>query len=119
AAQNGNQTAVRLRPAVGWAVDARRQHGATALHWAGFHGDAAMTREILKHRPQLDALSHEFPGKALEWALYGSRHGWRGESADYVGTVEALLDAGADVPADPGDPSEPVREVLRRYNRRG
>jgi hypothetical protein len=119
AAQDSNVAGVRLMLEAGWPVDARGQHGATALHWAGFHGNAAMAREIMKHRPPLDALSHEFPGKPLEWALYGSRHGWNCEGADYVGTVEAMLDAGAGAPADAPDASEPVREVLRRYNRRG
>jgi hypothetical protein len=118
AAQDNNAGAVRLMLEAGWPVDARGQHGATALHWAGFHGNAAMAREILEHRPPLDALSHEHEGKPLEWALYGSRHGWYCKSGDYAGTVEALLEAGAAPPADPGDASDPVREVLRRYNRR-
>jgi len=101
AAQNSNVTGVRLMLESGWPVDARGQHGATALHWAGFHGNVAMTREILKHHPPLDALSHEFEGTPLHWALYGSRHGWYCKSGDYAGTVEAMLDAGADAPADP------------------
>ena len=39
--------------------------------------------------------------------------------SDHAGTVEALLDAGAPMPDDPGEVSDPVRDVLRRYNRRG
>jgi ankyrin repeat protein len=119
AAQDNNVGGVRLMLEAGWPVDARGQHGATALHWAGFHGNAAMTRAILEHRPPLDALTDEFPGTPLDWALYGSRHGWHCRSGDYGGTVEALLHAGADTPADAPDASEPVRDVLRRYNRRG
>jgi ankyrin repeat protein len=119
AAQDSNVAGVRLMLEAGWPVDARGQHGATALHWAGFHGNAAMAREIMKHRPPLDALSHEFPGKPLDWALYGSQHGWYCKSGDYAGTVEALIEAGASPPAEAPDASEPVREVLRRYNRRG
>jgi len=118
AAQSGNRTAVRLMLKAGWPVDARGQHGGTALHWAGFHGDAAMTREILAHRPPLEARSTEFEGTPLEWTLYGSSQD-AGRSSEYVATLEAQLEAGAAVPADPGSMSDPVRELLRRYNRRG
>jgi len=116
AAQDGNVAGVRLMLGAGWPVDARGQHGATALHWAGFHGNAALTREILEHRPPLDVRSTEFAGTPLQWALYGSIHGVQ-ERSDHAGTVEALLDAGAPVPEDSGEVSDAVRDVLRRYNR--
>ena len=118
AAQDGNVAAVRLMLEAGWPVDARGQHGATALHWAAFHGHAAMAREILSRRPALDALSTEFASTPLQWALYGSIHGVQ-ERSDHAGTVEALIEAGAPVPSDPGETSNAVREVLGRYNRRG
>jgi len=119
AAQEGNLNGVRLMLEAGWPVDARGQHGATALHWAGFHGNTAMTREILKHGPPLDALSEEFPGTPLDWAVYGSRHGWNPTHSDHAGTVNALLEAGAKIPADVEPATDAVREVIRRYNRRG
>jgi ankyrin repeat protein len=119
AAQHGNQTGVRLMLEAGWPVDARGQHGATALHWAGFHGNAAMTREILKHRPPLEARTTEFDGTPLDWTVYGSRYGWDPKSGDYTGTVEALLDAGARMPANTEHASDTVRDVIRRYNRGG
>jgi ankyrin repeat protein len=102
----------------GWPVDARGKHGATPLHWAGFHGNAAMVREILKHRPPVDARSLEFDGTPLDWTLYGSREGWHEKNGDYAATAEALLDAGAAMPADTAA-SVPVRDLLRRYNRDG
>ena len=118
AAQDGNVAAVRLMLEAGWPVDARGQHGATALHWAAFHGHAAMAREILSRRPPLDALSTEFASTPLQWALHGSIHGVQ-ERSDHAGTVGALIEAGAPVPSDPGETSNAVREVLGRYNRRG
>ncbi len=118
AAQRGNRTAVRLLLKAGWPVDARGQHGATALHWAGFHGDAEMTREILAHRPPLEARSTEFEGTPLEWTLYGSSQD-AARGAEYAAALEALLEAGAAIPADPGSASDAVREALRRYNRGG
>ena len=119
AAQDGNVNAVRLMLDAGWPVDARGQHGATALHWAGFHGNTAMTREILKHRPPLEARSVEHDGTPLDWAVYGSRYGWNPKASDHAGTVEALLDAGARAPSDTEHATDAVRAVIRRYNRGG
>jgi ankyrin repeat protein len=119
AAQDGNVNGVRLMLEAGWPVDARGQHGATALHWAAFHGNTAMTREILKHRPTLEARSVEHDGTPLDWAVYGSRYGWNRKASDHAGTVEALLDAGARVPDGIEHATDAVRDVIRRYNRRG
>ncbi|HZS61245.1 MAG TPA: hypothetical protein VFA43_18355, partial [Gemmatimonadaceae bacterium] len=45
AAENNNLDAVRLMLGAGWPVDFIGAHGGSALHWAAFHGNAAMTRE--------------------------------------------------------------------------
>jgi hypothetical protein len=39
--------------------------GATALHWAGFNGNAEKTREILRFHPALELKSREYEGTAL------------------------------------------------------
>ena len=44
AAQTNNTEAVRLMLEAGWPVDTPGEAGATALHWAGFHGNAEMAR---------------------------------------------------------------------------
>ena len=115
AAQSGNTAAVRLMLEAGWPVDTPAEMGATALHWAAFNGNAEMAREILRFHPSLELKSKEYAGTALSWAIFGSGNGWNRESGDYVGTVEALLEAGAVVPphAVGLDPSEAVLEVLR------
>jgi ankyrin repeat protein len=120
AAETNRTDAVRLMLEAGWPADARGKHGATALHWAGFHGNAAMARELVRRGAPLDARTTEFEGTPLEWTLYGSRHGWRATTGDYAATVEALLDAGAKVPEQLGEPSDAVRDVLRarEYPRR-
>jgi ankyrin repeat protein len=114
AAQNNNVPAVRLMLEAAWPVNARGDAGATALHWAGFHGNAEMARVILQFQPDLELKSIEYTGTALSWALYGSGNGWHRDTGDYVGTVRALLDAGAEVPADAEklEPSDAVLEVL-------
>ena len=117
AAQDDNLEAVRLMLAVGWPVAVRGLHGGTPLHWAAFHGNAEMVREILRADPPLELKDEDYEQTALGWALYGSEHGWHAESGDYAGTVEALLQAGASAsePADDLVASEPVRAVLREY----
>lgn len=117
AAQDNGAAAVRLMLATGWPIDARGQHGATALHWAAFHGNVEMAREILRHDPPLELRDNDFNGVPLGWASYGSVHGWHCKTGDYVGTVEALLAAGAQAPplTDDLEASEPVRAVLRRH----
>jgi ankyrin repeat protein len=114
AAQNNNTQAVRLMLEAGWPVDAQGDAGATALHWAGFHGNAEMAREILRFHPALELKSRDYAGTALSWTVYGSGNGWHRETGDYVGTVRALLDAGATMPPHAQDlePSDAVLELL-------
>jgi hypothetical protein len=114
AAQNNNIEAVRLMLEAGWPVDAPGEMGATALHWAGFNGNAEMTREILRFHPGLELESREYKGTALGWAIFGSGNGWRRDTGDYVETARALLEAGAVAPASPEalEPSDAVLELL-------
>ena len=114
AAQNNNTKAVRLMLEAGWPVDTPGEMGAAALHWAGFNGNAEMTRCILRFHPMLELKSREYEGTPLGWAVYGSGNGWHRDTGDFVGTVRALLEAGALVPQNAEDlePSEAVLEVL-------
>jgi ankyrin repeat protein len=114
AAQTNNTDAVRLMLEAGWLVDTPGEMGATALHWAGFHGNAEMARQILRFHPALELKSQEYAGTALAWALFGSGNGWHRDTGDYVGTVQALLDAGAILSADAMalEPSDAVLEML-------
>lgn len=114
AAQNNNVKAVRLMLEAAWPVDTPGEMGASALHWAGFNGNAGMAREILRFHPTLELKSREYSGTALSWAIFGSGNGWRRDTGDYVGTVRALLDAGAIIPenAESLEPSDAVLEML-------
>ena len=117
AAQANNIAAVRLMLAAGWPLDARGQHRATALHWASWHGNAEMVREILRYHPPLEIKGDEWDLTPLGWALHGSENGWYRETGNYAATVEALLEAGAIVPqlTDDLEASEPVRSVIRKF----
>ena len=114
AAQSNNTSAVRLMLEAGWPVDTPGEMGATALHWAGFNGNAEMTRVVLRFQPDLELKSQEYAGTALSWAIFGSGNGWHSETGDFPATVRALLEAGAASPPDPEalEPSDAVLEVL-------
>jgi hypothetical protein len=114
AARNNNLAAVRVMLAAGLPVDELGQHQATPLHWAAFHGNSEMAREILRYNPPLEKTDADFNGPPLGWAIHGSENGWHSSTGNYAGTVEALLEAGAKLPRKL-DGTEAVKEVLRRY----
>jgi ankyrin repeat protein len=120
AAQNNNNHGVALMLEAGWPVGVRGQDGATSLHWAGFHGNPEMVRELLRHQAPLETRDQNYDGAPLDWAIYGSVHGWQRGKGDYAGVVETLLQAGARAPelSEELEASEPVRAVLRRYAER-
>jgi len=116
AARNNKTAAVRLMLEAGWPVDIGGQHNATALHWAGFHGNVDMARMLIAYHAPLEARDADFDGTPLNWTIHGSQHGWRSKTGDYVGTATVLLEAGAAAPPidslKTGTPE--VLEVLRR-----
>lgn len=118
AARNNNLAAVRVMLAAGLPVDARGQHGATPLHWAAFHGNAAMAREILRYQPPLELKDADFHSAPLGWAVHGSENGWSCRTGNFSGVVEALLQAGAKLPERLGGTAA-VQDVLRRFGMGG
>ena len=95
AAVNNNTNAVRLLLRAGWPVDTRGPHGGTALHWAAWHGNAAMLQEVLKYHPPLDLRDDAHHMPPIGWAMHGSLHGWHASTGDFGGVVTALIEAGA------------------------
>ena len=117
AARNNNLPAVRLMLTAGLPVEARGQHGATPLHWAAWHGNAEMVREVLRHDPPLEQTDFDFGATPLGWAIHGSQHGWHRESGDYGATVEAIIRRGAKIP-EKRDGNDAVKAVLSKYGER-
>jgi ankyrin repeat protein len=115
AARNNNLAAVRVMLAAGLPVDALGQHRGTPLHWAAFHGNAEMTREILRYDPPLELTDADFQSTPLGWAIHGSEHGWYCKTGNYAATVEQLLQAGAKASQKKAGGTDAVRAVLRRY----
>lgn len=116
AAESNNADAVRLMLKAGWPVGTVGRHGATALHWAGFHGNVEMARAILPSDPPLEARSKDFSQTPLDWTIYGSVNGWHVKHGDYAGVLDLLLDAGAKAPRTPNqEGSAAVLAVLLRH----
>ena len=113
AAESNNTEAVRLMLTGGWPVNACARHGATALHWACFHGNLDMAKLILNYAPPLEIEDADFHGTPLGWAIHGSEHGWHRQTGNYAATVEVLLAAGAKAPQELKG-TQAVQEVLRR-----
>jgi ankyrin repeat protein len=117
AAMRNNTDGIRLMLGAGWPADVRGDTGQTPLHWAAWHGNIAMVRELLRHRAPLEAQEDEYKATPLGWAIHGSEHGWHRDKGEYGQTVEALLAAGAKAPKLAGvDASEEVLAVLRRHS---
>ncbi len=115
AARNNNLRAVSAMLKAGLPVDALGQHYATPLHWAAFHGNAGMIREILRYHPPLEKADADFKATPLGWAIHGSVQGWNSRTGDYATTVELLMQAGARLPEKSDGGTEAVRAVLRRF----
>ncbi len=110
AAEDNDAPAVRLMLECGWPVEGDGRH--TPLHWACWHGNAEMARQILRFHPPLEFQDGEYHATPLGWAVHGSVHGWNSKTGDYGATVKALLAAGAR-PPEKIEGTEAVREVLR------
>jgi len=102
--------------AAGFPVDARGQHGGTPLHWAAFHGNVGMVRDILQRDPPLEFEDADFHSTPLGWAVHGSEHGWHARTGDYPAVVELLLNAGAIFTEKMLGATGAVREVLGRFS---
>lgn len=117
AAAKENLAAVRAMLAAGWPADARGRDNVTPLHWAAFHGNADITRELLARGAPIDIDDNEFHARPYGWAVFGSKNGWHPGRGDYAAVVEALLASGADAPDEP-DGSDAVREAWRGWKTR-
>jgi ankyrin repeat protein len=96
AARNNNTAAVRAMLARGFPVTAVSQHGATPLHWAAFHGNPEMLRDVLAHNPPLEAQERDSKATAMGSVIQGVRYSWRGISTNrHAECARLLLDAGA------------------------
>ena len=118
AAESDNAAAVRLMLAAGWPTDVRGNLGATALHFAAWHGNAGVVRDLLRSGAPVEARGDRYDLSPLGWALHGSENSWRRALGDYAVVVEALLAAGARAPAltPELEASPAARSALARFS---
>ncbi|HWB32626.1 MAG TPA: ankyrin repeat domain-containing protein [Acidobacteriaceae bacterium] len=116
-AARNNAVAMRILLGAGWPADAVADTGHTALHFAAWHGNAEMVRQLLTHHAHVDVYEMEHGGSPLGWTLHGSQHSWARESGNYPAVARALLDAGAKIPVSEAslEAAEEVLEVLREH----
>jgi hypothetical protein len=97
AARNNNLPAVRGMLRRGFPVTALSQHGAMPLHWAAFHGNADMMKEVLRYDPPIEAQDRQFHGTAMGWLIHGALNPWEGSTGRHGECARLLLGAGARV----------------------
>jgi hypothetical protein len=89
-----------------------------AARWAAFHGNAEMTRRLLRHTPPINVPDPSYGGTLLDNCLYGALHGWSCDTSpcDYATTVQLLIDGGERVrPECLPTGLDDVDAVLRAY----
>jgi len=97
AARNNNLAAVGAMLRRKFPVTARSQHGATPLHWAVFHGNAAMVEDVLRYNPPIDAQDRQFHGNPMGWLIHGALNPWGSSTGRHGECAPLLLRAGARV----------------------
>ena len=110
-AVRNNTSALEMLVRAGWPAGAVMDTGETALHFAAFHGNVAMVRELIAYGAAVNAVESKHGGTPLSWAMEGSLHSWHRHTGDYAAVVRALLAAGA-TPPESEHPLEGTDEVL-------
>src|SRR6516162_646513 len=120
AARNNNHVAVRGMLRRGFPVTALSQHGAMPLHWAAFHGNAAMVEDILRYNPPIDAQDRQFQGTVVGWLIHGALNPWGLSTGRHGDCAHLLLEAGAQVnEASLPTGHDAIDQVLREHFVRG
>lgn len=120
---HGRLEAADLMLRLGFDPASRGTDGATTLHMACWTGNLPMVERLLKLGVAIDLVDTEHGSTPLGWAAFGSVHRCA-NGGDYVGVIERLVAAGANVKA-PGngaghsmtsmaDGNLTVQEALRR-----
>ncbi len=97
-AERGKTATIASMIDLGFPVNARGEHGQTALHWAAWHGWRETAAALLSRGVALEAKEDEFGATPLGWAIHGCDN-WPNPDGDYPGVVRLLLEAGAKVMA--------------------
>jgi ankyrin repeat protein len=95
-AERGKTATIAAMIDLGVPVNARGEHGQSALHWAAWHGWRETAAMLLSRGAEVEAVEDEFGATPLGWAIHGCDN-WPNPEGDYPGVVRLLLEAGAKV----------------------
>jgi ankyrin repeat protein len=90
AAASRGQTAAARRLLDAGCAAAAIDEGATALHWAAYHGNADLVAVLLQHAAPTDVRDARFDGTPRDWAEHGARESRPHPGADYARVIELL-----------------------------
>ncbi len=88
ASRDRGDVARRLLDA-GWPGDVV-DGGVTAMHWAAWHGDAALVRALLQRGARRDVQDPQFNGTPLDWAQHAVANRSDTDGRDYAATIDLL-----------------------------
>lgn len=88
-----NTAAVRALLAAGLPIDARGEHGATALHWACWKGYADLAKLLIDGNASLDMKDHSFHATPSGWLHHGTRNCCE-PGGDYAEITRLLIATG-------------------------
>lgn len=94
AAAGGRIDVLEVLHGLGVPVTAPSVHGATAMHWAAWHGKADAVDWLLAHGSPVDARDTSYGSSPLAWACHGARFNHVPDS-NYRPIVDALIAAGS------------------------
>jgi ankyrin repeat protein len=116
-AVRNNTRAIHQLLSAGWPASPATENGQTPLHFAAWHGNIDIVRDLIAHNAPVNAFETEHGGNPLAWALHGSQHSWHSDKGDYPAVTRALLDAGAQIPQPekPLEATEEVLEIIRQH----
>jgi hypothetical protein len=81
--------------AIGCSPDGVANAGATALHWAAWHGQTESVRWLLAHGAAPDLRDATYGSSPLAWTCHGARFNREAVLAHHLAIADALLAAGA------------------------
>ena len=99
AAQSDDPAKILRMLDCGWPVAARDPGGATALHWAAFHGNAAAVGLLLERDAPIGLKDYHHGRTPFVWAEYGSDNSWI-KTGDYPTVMRLLGGSAATSPAN-------------------
>lgn len=112
ACEYGRNSIVEFLLAKGADPAAHSRDGQTGLHWAVIGGQLDTVKLLLRHKASLEA-ENNYGGTVLGQALWSAAHG--GDPELYVAILEALVEAGAKVPAHHAPVNKRVDDWLEQH----